>query len=208
MQARYPKHSVLLLEGLVGPLENAEARTWMERRAKALRAETDVPHALVYMKERSSGTMARPRFLTVFETPDPEAAYGYLAAPYDHDSLRPLAIGSFELLPGLPRLERAEPDAGLMVGLTNCTDPADDEGFNDWYNRVHAADVLKSPFFWNAQRYRKLQGDLPQYAALYETSQSASEAFKSYMRWPERNSEMHPRISNVHVLTFDFFAAL
>lgn len=208
MQARYPRNIVLLVEGLVGPLDDDAALRWMRKRAESLRYETQVPQALVYMKKRSSGTMAKPRFMTVFETNDPEAAYRYLGAPYDHEALRPLGIGSFELLPGLPRIATAEPDGGLMVGMTNCTDPADEDDFNDWYNRVHAADVIRSPYFWNAQRYRKLEGDLTRYAALYETSLGGSEAFKSYMTWPERVSEMHPRITNVHVWSFDFFAPL
>jgi hypothetical protein len=208
MQARYPKHIVVLVEDLVGPLRDDAALDWMQARAKALRAEVEVGDALAYIKERSSGTMSKPRFLSVFETGDPKAAYAHLAAPYDHDALRPLGIGSFELLPGLPRAARAKADGGLMVGLTNCTNLADEDDFNDWYNRVHAADVIKSPYFWNTQRYRKLEGDLPSYAALYETSLGGSEALKNYMTWPERVSDMHARITNVHVWSFDFFAAL
>lgn len=208
MQARYPKHIVVLVEDLVGQLRDDAALDWMQARAKALRAEAEVGDALAYIKERSSGTMSKPRFLSVFETGDPKAAYAHLAAPYDHDALRPLGIGSFELLPGLPRAARAKADGGLMVGLTNCTNLADEDDFNDWYNRVHAADVIKSPYFWNTQRYRKLEGDLPSYAALYETSLGGSEALKNYMTWPERVSDMHARITNVHVWSFDFLAAL
>ena len=208
MQARYPSHLVLLVEGLVAPLDDDAALLWMRERAASLRSQADVPNALVYRKKRSSGTLAKPRFLSVFETTDPGAAYAVLSVPYDHDALRPLAIGSFELLDGLPRAEAAEPDGGLMVGITNCTNPADEDDFNDWYNQVHAADVIKSPYFWNTQRYRKLDGDLADYAALYETSLGGSEALKNYMTWPERISEMHPRITNVHVWSFDFLSAL
>ncbi len=208
MQARYPKHIVILVEGLAGPVDTDAAIEWMKERARTLRAETDTPHALVYQKERSSGTLAKPRFLSVFETTDPEATLAHLSAPYDHDALRPLGIASFELLPGLPRATEAKPDGGLMVGLVNCTHPDQHDAFNDWYNKVHAADVIKSPYFWTAQRYRRLTGDLPQYAALYETSLSGSDALKQYMSWPDRNAEMHPRIANVHVWSFDYLAAL
>lgn len=208
MQARYPREIVLLVEDLVAPLEDSEALQWMRERATAIRAKAELAHALVYKKQRSSGTMAKPRFLTVFEAEYARAAYDQLVAPYDHDALRPLAIGRFELLPGLPRAANAQADGGLMLGLTNCTNPNDELSFNEWYDRVHAADVTKSPYFWNAQRYRRLDGDLPQYAALYETSLGGSEGLKKYMTWPERISEMHPRISNVHVLCFDFLAAL
>ena len=95
-----------------------------------------------------------------------------------------------------------------MVGLTNCTDPAADESFNDWYNTVHAADVIASPHFWNAQRYKRLDGDLPMYAAFYETTLGGSDGLKQYMSWPERNADMHKNLSNIHVWSFDFVASL
>lgn len=208
MQARYPEHIIILIEGLVGPLASDDAAGWMATRAEGLRRTTDLSAALVYQKLRSSGTLAKPRFLSVFEVGNPEEALEILSTPYDHDALRPLGIGSFELLGGLPRVATAEPDGGLMVGLTNCTNRDDDDDFNNWYDRVHAADVLKSPWFWNAQRYRKRDGDLPQYAALYETSLGGSKAFKNYMSWAERESAMHSRIANVHVWSFDFLATL
>ena len=67
--------------------------------------------------------------------------------------------------------------------------------------------MIRSPWYWNAQRYRRLEGDLPEYAALYETSLGGKEAFGQYMRWPERNPQMHPCIANVHVWTFESTAA-
>lgn len=204
MQGRYPNNIAILVEGLVGPIESEEASAWMRSRAAEVSRKTEISAFLVYQKQRSSGTMAKPRFLSVFEVTDPRRALELLSAPYDHAALRPLGIGSFELLPGLPRVEAAEPDGGLMVGLTNCTNPDQAADFNDWYNRVHAADVIKSPWFWNTQRYRKIEGDLPEYAALYETGLGGSEALKNYMSWPERESKMHPCIANVHVWSFDF----
>ena len=111
-----PRMSVTLRrrDGSYDPAED-----WMRARTQTLRRETDVSAVLVYQKLRSSGTMAKPRFLTVFETNDPRAALKRLSAPYDHEALRPLGIASFGLLPGLPRAAAAEPDGGLMVGLTN-----------------------------------------------------------------------------------------
>lgn len=208
MQARYPEQIVILVEGLVGPIEPSDAERWMKARVDRVRESVELSAALVYQKPRSSGTLAKPRFFTVFETPDASRALGELSKPYDHETLRLLGAGSFRLLDGLPRVSKPEPDAGLMVGLTNCTDPADESDFNAWYDRVHAADVIRSPWFWNTQRYSKIDGDLPGYAALYETTLGGSEALKQYMRWPERVSEMHPRIANLHVWSFDFMASM
>lgn len=210
MQARYPDQIVILVEGLVGPIESSDAERWMKARMERIReaVEVEVPAALVYQKLRSSGTLAKPRFFSVFETPNATRLLAELRNPYDHHALRPLGAASYALLDGLPRAARPQPDGGLMVGLTNCTDPADAAEFNGWYDRVHAADVIRSPWFWNTQRYRKLDGDLPDYAALYETTMGGSEALKQYMGWPERVSEMHPRIANLHVWSFDFMASL
>ncbi len=207
MQGRHPQSIVILVEGLVGPLESDAAVEWMERRAAAVKA-VGVSSAVVYQKLRSSGTMAKPRFFSVFETSDPASSLAALTKPYEHPVLRPLGAGAFQALSGLPRVSNAEPDGGLMVGLTNCTDPGDEADFNAWYDRVHAADVIKSPWFWSAERFRRLEGDLPQYAALYETSLRGSDALKQYMGWPERETDMHARIANVHVWSFDFLAAL
>ncbi len=208
MQARYPAEIVILVEGLVGPIEPFDAEGWMRARAERVREVVPVPVALVYQKLRSSGTLAKPRFFSVFETPNAAGLLAALRSPYDHEALRPLGAASYTLLDGLPRAAGAQPDGGLMVGLTNCTDTAADADFNAWYDRVHAADVIRSPWFWNTQRYRKLDGDLPDYAALYETTMGGSAALKQYMRWPERVSEMHPCIANLHVWSFDFMASL
>jgi hypothetical protein len=207
MQARYPQHIVILVEDLVAAADTDAIVSWMAERAMGLRLAAEVPHALVYASQKSSGTLGRPRFMTVFETADPGVTYETLAKPYAHEALRPLGLGAYEYLPGLPQASRAEPSGGLMVGMTNCTDPSQEESFNAWYDAVHAADVVRSPWFWNTQRYRKVFGDLPQYAALYETSLQGSEAMAQYLRWPERVSDMHPCIANVHVWSFDQTAA-
>ena len=208
MQGRYPSQIVILVEGLVAPLESTEAERFMRERLDRAREQVAIPAALVYQKLRSSGTLAKPRFFSVFETPDAASALAELSHPYEHLALRPLGIGRFSLLEGLPRATRPEPDGGLMVGLTNCTDPAREDDFNAWYDRVHAADVIRSPWFWNTQRYRRTAGDLPQYAALYETTVPGSEALKHYMSWPDRETEMHPCIANLHVWSFDFMGSL
>jgi hypothetical protein len=41
----------------------------------------------------------------------------------------------------------------LLVAETNCSDPAREKEFNDWYNNVHVPDILETPGFINAIRY-------------------------------------------------------
>ena len=82
MQARYPKHVVVLVEGLVLPIDTDEAVVWMRERVQKCASAALISKALVYQKERSSGTMAKPRFLSVFETENVDGAFGALGLPY------------------------------------------------------------------------------------------------------------------------------
>src|SRR5258706_1393826 len=41
-----------------------------------------------------------------------------------------------------------------FIVLSNPTTPAQEEEYNDWYNRVHLPDVLNVPGFVAAQRFR------------------------------------------------------
>lgn len=53
---------------------------------------------------------------------------------------------------------------------TNCTDPAQDTSFNEWYDRVHVPDVLSSGMVSRAVRYRKADANDggPGYLAIHE----------------------------------------
>ena len=35
---------------------------------------------------------------------------------------------------------------GLLLALTNCTDPSKEEEFNAWYNHMHVPDVTAQQF--------------------------------------------------------------
>lgn len=60
---------------------------------------------------------------------------------------------------------------GYLVVLSNCTDPAREEEFNDWYTNVHIPDVLETPGIVRGMRF-KLAGTpregQAKYLALYE----------------------------------------
>ena len=58
----------------------------------------------------------------------------------------------------------------VLVVLSNCTDPAREKEFNDWYNEIHLPDVLETPGIISAIRYEnnhRRPGE-PRYLALYE----------------------------------------
>ncbi len=57
----------------------------------------------------------------------------------------------------------------ILVG-TNCSDPAQEKEFNDWYDNTHLPDVLETPGFIRATRYENTspQEGGAKFLALYE----------------------------------------
>ena len=41
----------------------------------------------------------------------------------------------------------------ILVVESNCTDPARETEFNEWYDKIHLPDVLETPGFVRATRY-------------------------------------------------------
>jgi len=63
----------------------------------------------------------------------------------------------------------------VLIALTNCVSPERDDEYNQWYNEVHARDLLSLPTMRSMTRYRALQqitpaGGEPQhkYLAIYD----------------------------------------
>ena len=61
----------------------------------------------------------------------------------------------------------------ILIALTNCTNPAREAEFNDWYTNVHVQDALKNPAFLSGTSYRLIDQPLwgdgrNQYLAIYE----------------------------------------
>lgn len=92
-------------------------------------------------------------------------------------------VGTYELLDeSLVKPSLGAERKGLMIGLTDCRSPEDEEAFSTWYRDVHAADVLKAGFHQTAYRCRNVEdSDAPQFCALYETQMGGFEAFKALM---------------------------
>ena len=62
---------------------------------------------------------------------------------------------------------------GILLALTRCTDPANEEEFNHWYDTVHVRHVLDTGLFHTGYRfesyYTPKTGE-PKYLAIYETA--------------------------------------
>src|SRR4029434_1290259 len=66
------------------------------------------------------------------------------------------------------------PTRGILLVLSNCTDPARGAEFHRWYEDIHVADIRETEAFHTAYRYESVDPQATQatYLALYETEQS------------------------------------
>ena len=89
-----------------------------------------------------------------------------------------------------------------MFVETYCTDPTREDEFNDWYNNLHAADVLQNKGFTNLTRYEliprvenNVQGK-GKYLALWEIETDNLDAViaehKNTMRQKEKQGRFSP----------------
>jgi hypothetical protein len=74
----------------------------------------------------------------------------------------------------------------MFVVMTNAA-PGQDEAFNDWYDNVHLAGVMKTPGFRSVQRFRlaPAEADNPRaparYLALYEVEGQSVETIRAHL---------------------------
>ena len=62
------------------------------------------------------------------------------------------------------------PTRGILLVLSNCTDPSREEEFNRWYEDVHFPDILNVGQFHTAYRYENVNPvSSAKYLAIYET---------------------------------------
>jgi hypothetical protein len=61
---------------------------------------------------------------------------------------------------------------GLLLAITNCTDPSKEEECNSWYNHMYVPDVTAPGIFRHALRFVNTDPSSPagQYVATYETN--------------------------------------
>ena len=62
------------------------------------------------------------------------------------------------------------PTRGILLVLSNCTDPSREEEFNRWYEDIHFPDILNVGQFHTAYRYENVNPESSaKYLAIYET---------------------------------------
>ena len=59
----------------------------------------------------------------------------------------------------------------ILVIASNCSDPAREDEFNDWYDNIHLPDLMKNPGFVRASRFVNPEPstlESGKYLAIYE----------------------------------------
>lgn len=162
-------------------------------------AASDLLAPRVYEHADAQGGLKQPAFLVVAS--DPRRATKLMPLELDVT-----ASAAFETTGALAQPSEHRASNGLLVGLTDCASPERLADFHDWYDNTHAADVIKSPFYWRARRFRRAGGELPEYLALYDTEHAEPETFGKYLEWPERDATMCDACLVRHVWTFNRIA--
>ena len=86
---------------------------------------------------------------------------------------------------------------GLLLALTNCTDPSKEEEFNAWYNHMHVPDVTAPGIFRHALRFvnTDLSSQAGQYVATYETNgEDVSKAMRCLINYAREVEEVRDGI--------------
>lgn len=67
----------------------------------------------------------------------------------------------------------------ILVVESNCTDPAREAEFNEWYDKTHLPDVLETPGFIRATRYVNTEAAAGKgkFVAVYEIETDDIDAF-------------------------------
>lgn len=124
-----------------------------------------------------------PLSLTVIE-----GAGGALAASLPGDpGLTTVLHGRFRFLRDVDGSQGDAETKGLLIGLTDCADPARIDEFHRWYDVHHAANVIASPFYRRGRRFVRASGDVPEFLAVYEAPEPEPDTFRSYMAWAGRD---------------------
>jgi hypothetical protein len=92
---------------------------------------------------------------------------------------------------GSPTSTRAT--RGLLVGATDCGDDAALATFHDFYDRVHAREVVDSGLYWRARRFERVAPHVgePRFFALYDTDGDEPETYRA-LRTRPRTTDWPP----------------
>jgi hypothetical protein len=183
MDGRFAKNLLYVLTSCKDPAEDAEFNEWYDN--------THLPDVLSsgllrnpvrFVRATDAAEDREPRYLATWEsdteTPDrllqevTELGQSLLQRGRVHPSLRLKHMGMLRRIDGgFWSRRHGQEVAGVMVVSSNCTDPAREDEFNDWYSNIHLPDILSTGAFHTDYRYEDInpQESVGKYWAIYET---------------------------------------
>ncbi|MFI5297021.1 MAG: hypothetical protein ACHREM_02900 [Polyangiales bacterium] len=75
---------------------------------------------------------------------------------------------------------------GLLVGITDCGDATRLEEFHEFYDRVHAREVLDTGLYWRCRRLERdgAEATISRFFALYDTEGAEPETYRQLRTRP------------------------
>jgi len=202
MEGRYPNGLLLAITNCTDPSKEAEFNAWYNHmHVPDVTAPGIFRHALRFVNTDPSAPAGK--YVATYETtwedvskamPAHREASVQLRERGDRGTpyIQVVRSGVFKRLGGEFCAAR-RPTRGILLVLSNCTDPTREAEFHRWYEDIHVADILETGAFHAAYRYESLdpQATQARYLALYETEQSdpakAREALgKARADWEKR----------------------
>ncbi len=137
----------------------------------------------------------QPRFVATYETEQQELEVVFEGANREyarameqgrlHECLKVVRPGTsiYRRMGPEFRAATGRPVRGLLFVITECSDPAQEDDFNRWYNETHIPDIFATGLYHTAYRYEKVrykQGR-GRYLAMYETDGDPGEALREIL---------------------------
>jgi hypothetical protein len=183
MDGRFAKNLLYVLTSCKDPAEDAEFNEWYDNtHLLDVLSSGLLRNPVRFVRATDAAEDREPRYLATWEsdteTPDRllqevrELGQSLLRQGRVHPSLRLKHMGMLRRIDGgFWSRRHGQEVAGVMVVSSNCTDPAREDEFNDWYSNIHLPDILSTGAFHTDYRYEDInpQESVGKYWAIYET---------------------------------------
>jgi hypothetical protein len=186
VEGRYSKGILFVLTNCKDPAQEAEFNRWYnETHLPDVTAPGLLRNASRYRNTASELQAGEARYLAIYETEEEDLAEVRRQVTARGQVLREQGRMHAALEIVLSSMCQEVPHAfwttspnntpkrvtGLFIVTSNCSDPAREREFSDWYTQVHLPDILSTGLFHTAYRYVHTapQSGQGKYIALYET---------------------------------------
>lgn len=207
MEGRVPKGGLLaVFVNCSDPSKEAEMNAWYNTvHAPDVTRPGVFTDFTRFVNPTAKGTTEDPRYLAIYETGwgnVAEAAERFRAGREGlrrwsaesrlHPALSLAKVSFFKSHGSKPVCPPGRRTRGILVVMTDCSDPARTEEFDRWYDEVHIPEVIGTGCYWSAMRYRSIDppSQDPRYLALYETEDDGVETVGRFLPRLDRKKSL------------------